>query len=63
MSRPVKDARTGTAPSGPRIPRPKGKVGMPDKHTGRENPGAGGFVGPKPRPDWDGPGRVITQET
>lgn len=60
MSRPVKNARTAKAPGGPKIPNPSKKVGQPDKHTGRENLGAGGYVkGGKTKPMFEGKSQIL----
>lgn len=60
MSRPVKNARTGKTPGGPHIPNPKGKQGAPDKHSGRENLGAGGYVkGGKMEPMFEGKAQIL----
>lgn len=58
MSRPVKNARTRTSPGGPKIPEVSKKVGMPAKHSGRENPGAGEITDAG-TPMWKGPSQIL----
>ena len=58
MSRPVKNLRTGSTPGGPKIPNPKGKVGTPEKHSGRENLGAGKYLD-RGKPMFDGPPKIM----
>ncbi len=60
MSRPVKNQRLNGSVGGPKTPNPKGKVGSPDKHSGRENLGAGGYAsGGKSEPMFDGPSQIL----